>query len=186
MEKENSVMYKEKILQNLNEIVSHDQAFDESTEEGELNRITTRLKALGDYVREEIQAETSQQIKDIIEKLKADSEIDDTDLKLIRLWVVGDAAAYVRMENDYKKWLEESNRLFSVIRGLKAEELNLEKMHKLSGTVRDSIRVIGDLIFFRQQMDRVKKFEAASKNLNSQNKLLLSRILQEKLASADT
>jgi hypothetical protein len=185
MEKEKSVMYKDKILQNLNELVSHEKAFDESTEEGELNRITTHLKALGDYVREEIQAETSQRIKDIIEKLKSDAQIDDTDLKLIRLWVVGDAEAYVKIENDYKKWLDESNRLLSVMKGFKDGELNLERMYKLSGTGRDAIRVIGDLIFFRQQMDRVKKFETASKNLNSQNKLVLSKILQEKLGSAD-
>jgi hypothetical protein len=178
-------MYKDKILQNLNEVVSNTQAFDESTEEGELNRITTHLKALGDYVREEIQAETSQRIKDIIEKLKSDAQIDDTDLKLIRLWVVGDAEAYVKIENDYKKWLDESNRLLSVMKGFKDGELNLERMYKLSGTGRDAIRVIGDLIFFRQQMDRVKKFETASKNLNSQNKLVLSKILQEKLGSAD-
>ncbi len=67
---------------------------------------------------------------------------------LIRLWIVGDAASYVQMENDYQKWLEELNRLFDVIEELKGQELSLENTYKLQGTARDGIRVIGDIVFF--------------------------------------
>ena len=61
----------------------------------------------------------------------------------------------------------------------------LENMYKLSGTVRDAIRVIGDIVFFKQQQERVDKFEESSKHLNAENKLILAGILQNKLDSDD-
>jgi len=121
----------------------------------------------------------------IIKELKSDGEITDSDLMFIRLWIVGDAASYIQMENDYQKWLEELNRLFGVIEELKLQELSLEIIYKLQGTVRDAIRVIGDIVFFKQQQDRINKYENASKNLNSENKLVIAKILKKQLESEE-
>lgn len=176
-------MFKKKIEEKLNEVLSSKNEFDELTQRGDLNKITAPLVALEDQLREQIQFDTSSQIETLIQKLKTDSEIDDTDLELIRLWIVGDAQGYVEMENNYKEWLSELNRLFSVIEGMKAEKLTLKNMYNLSGTVRDAVRVIGDIVFFKQQQDRLEKFENVSKNLNSKNKKILADILQRKLES---
>ena len=169
----------------MSEIISHKQTVDENTEEGYFNKVTAPLVALGDYLREQMQAETSEKISKIINNLKSDEEITEADLMLIRLWIVGDAASYVQMENDYQKWLEELNRLFGVIEELKGQDLSLENMYKLQGTARDAIRVIGDIVFFKQQQERINKFENASKNLNSGNKLVLAKILKQKLESEE-
>jgi hypothetical protein len=176
-------MYEEQIVEKLNEIISQKQTVDENTEEGYLNKVTAPLVSLGDYLREQMQAETSEKISMIINKLKSDGEVTESDLMLIRLWIVGDAASYVQMENDYQKWLEELNRLFSVIEELKGQDLSLENIYKLQGTARDAIRVIGDIVFFKQQEERINKFENASKNLTSANKLALAKILKQKLES---
>lgn len=178
-------MYKDQIKANLDEVISYKAEFGENTEEGYLNKITSPLTHLEDHLREQIQSDTTPQIQTIIKKLKSDSKIDAEDIMMIKLWIIGDAQAYIEMENDYKGWLMELNRLFGVIEDLKSEELDLEKMYKLSGTVRDTIRVIGDIVFFKQQQERVKKFENASKNLNPENKLILADILRKKLESAD-
>ena len=178
-------MYEEQIVEKLNEIISQKQTVDENTEEGYFNKVTAPLVSLGDYLREQMQADTSEKISMIINKLKSDEEITESDLMLIRLWIVGDASSYVQMENDYQKWLEELNRLFNVIEELKGQDLSLENMYKLQGTARDAIRVIGDIVFFKQQQERINKFENASKNLNSGNKLVLSKILKQKLESAE-
>jgi hypothetical protein len=45
--------------------------------------------------------------------------------------------------------------------------------------------VIGDIVFFKQQQERINKFENASKNLNSENKLVLAKILKQKLESEE-
>jgi hypothetical protein len=178
-------MYEEQIVEKLNEIISQKQTVDENTEEGYFNKVTAPLVSLEDYLREQMQADTSEKISMIINKLKSDEEITEADLMFIRLWIVGDAASYVQMENDYQKWLEELNRLFSVIEELKGQDLSLENMYKLQGTTRDKIRVIGDIVFFKQQQERINKFENASKNLNSANKLALAKILKQKLESEE-
>jgi len=178
-------MYQDQIIEKLSEIISHKQTVDENTEEGYFNKVTAPLVSLGDYLREQMQAETSEKISMIINNLKSDEEMTESDLMLIRLWVVGDAASYVQMENDYQKWLEELNRLLGVIEELKGQDLSLENMYKLQGTARDAIRVIGDIVFFKQQQDRINKFENASKNLNSGNKLVLAKILKQKLESEE-
>jgi len=178
-------MYQDQIIEKLSEIISHKQTVDENTEEGYFNKVTAPLVSLGDYLREQMQAETSEKISMIINNLKSDGEMTESDLMLIRLWVVGDAASYVQMENDYQKWLEELNRLLGVIEELKGQDLSLENMYKLQGTARDAIRVIGDIVFFKQQQERINKFENASKNLNSGNKLVLAKILKQKLESEE-
>jgi len=178
-------MYQDQIIEKLSEIISHKQTVDENTEEGYFNKVTAPLVSLGDYLREQMQAETSEKISMIINNLKSDEEMTESDLMLIRLWIVGDAASYVQMENDYLKWLEELNRLLGVIEELKGQDLSLENMYKLQGTARDAIRVIGDIVFFKQQQDRINKFENASKNLNSGNKLVLAKILKQKLESEE-
>ena len=178
-------MYEDQISEKLSEIISHKQTVDENTEEGYFNKVTAPLVSLGDYLREQMQAETSEKISMIINNLKSDGEITESDLMLIRLWIVGDAASYVQMENDYQKWLEELNRLFAVIEELKGQALSLENMYKLQGTARDAIRVIGDIVFFKQQQERINKFENASKNLNSGNKLVLAKIFKQKLESEE-
>ena len=178
-------MHEDQISEKLSEIISHKQTVDENTEEGYFNKVTAPLVSLGDYLREQTQAETSEKFSMIINKLKTPEEITESDLMLIRLWIVGDAASYVQVENDYQEWLEELNRLFDVIEELKGQELSLENMYKLQGTARDTIRVIGDIVFFKQQEERINKFENASKNLNSENKLVLAKILKQKLESEE-
>ena len=176
-------MYKNKIEAKLTEVLSFKRNFSVKTEEGDFNKITAPLVLIEEHLREQIQAETSDQILEIIQKLKSNKDITDTDLMLTRLWIVGDAAAYVEMENDYQSWLDEINRLFSEIERLKVQELTLKNMYKLSGIVRDAIRVTGDIVFFKQQQERINKFENASKQLNSDNKRVLADILKQKLES---
>lgn len=178
-------MYEEQITEMMSKIISQMKTVDKNTEEGYFNKVTTQLISLGDYLREQMQAETSEKILTIINKLKSNEEITDSDLMLIRLWIVGDAASYVQMENDFQEWLEELNRLFRVIEQLKVQNLSLENIYKLQGTVRDAIRVIGDIVFFKQQQDRINRYENASKNLNPENKLVVAKILQQQLESEE-
>ncbi|CAB1085375.1 hypothetical protein D1AOALGA4SA_12863 [Olavius algarvensis Delta 1 endosymbiont] len=161
-------MGEEQINEILSQIITHKKSADENTEEGYFNKVTALLVPLGEHLREQMQAETSGKISQIIEKLKKDREITESDLMLVRLWILGDAASYVQMENDYQNWLEEFNRLFGVIEDLELQTLSMENMYKLQGTVRDAIRVIGDIVFFIQQKDRINRYEYATQNLNSE------------------
>lgn len=175
--------YKGNIAQKLSEIFHDKQRVDVNTEEGYFNKISVPLAALEDLLREQIQDETSNQVSRIIQKLISDEEITEDDLKLIRLWVIGDAESYIKMENDFTGWIDELNRLLSVIDDFKNQELTLEKMIKLSGTVCDATRVIADIVFFKQEKERILNFENASKVLTTENKIVLANILNEKFLS---
>lgn len=171
------------IKENLKEVLLNQQPFNKDTEQGVFNKITASLVALENDLRELMQSETSEEISAIISKLETNATITDADMELIRFWVVGDAKAYLKMENDYLGWLDELDRLFLVLKDLQDKQLTLENMGKISGTVRDAIRVIGDIIYFKQQEERITNFENASKDLNSDNKLIVANILKQKLAS---
>ncbi len=56
-------------------------------------------------------------------------------------------------------------------------------MGKISGSIRDGLRVIADVIYFRQQEQRIERFERATRRLYSEDKLHLARILSQKLLS---
>ena len=174
---------KDLIKEKLNEVLLNQELFNKDTEQGVFNKITESLVALENDSRELMQSKTSEEISAIIGKLESNTTITDADMRLIRLWIVGDAESYVRMENDYQGWLDELNRLFSVLKDLQDKELTLENMDKISGTARDAIRVIGDIIYFKQQQERISKFENATKDLHSENKLILANIIRQKIAS---
>lgn len=171
------------IRKKLNEVLLYQQPFNKDTKQGVLNKITEPLVALENDLRELMQSKTSGEISMIIGKLESNTPITDADMRLIRLWIVGDAESYVRMENDYQGWLDELNRLFLVLKDLQDKELTLESMGNISGTARDAIRIIGDIIYFKQQQERLDNFENASKNLNLDNKLIVADILKQKLES---
>ena len=173
----------ELIREQLNEVLLNQLPFNKDTEQGVFNKITAPLVALENDLRELMQSETSEEISAIIGKLETNATITDADMELIRLWVVGDAKSYVQMENDYLDWLDELNRLFLVLRDLQDKQLTIENMGKISGTARDAIRVLGDIIYFKQQEERITNFENASKDLDSDNKFIIADILKQKLAS---
>jgi hypothetical protein len=174
---------KEQIVTRLNEVLSYRDILGEQAKEGDFNKISVSLVALQNVLREAIQSETSGEISKVIRKLESDGDITDADMELIRVWIASDAEFYVQMENDYPNWLEELNRLFSVIEQVKAKELKLENLGKISGTARDALRVIADIVFFKQQQGRINNFENASKNLSSDDKLFVADILKRKLES---
>ena len=122
-------MANKQITKKISEIITNKQTIDNNTEEGYLNKISTQLVSLEDDLREQMQAETSEKISSVIKKLKSDGEITDSDLMLIRMWIVGDAASYVQMENNYQEWEAELNRLFDVIEGLNSKDLSVEDLN---------------------------------------------------------
>ena len=152
-------------------------------DEGRLHQISLELAKLDDELREAIQSETSATMAEIIEKLGNDDEISSDEMALIRLWMVSDAEFYVQLENDLKNWISEINRLFSHMHDINQEEIDQEAMGRISGSIRDALRVIADVIYFRQEEQRIQRFERATHTLYSEDKLHLAQLLRQKLRS---
>ena len=158
---------------------------DMDVDEGKLHQVSLALAKLDDDLREAVQSETANKMTEVIGKLKNDRRISAEDLALIRLWMVSDAEFYVQLENDFQNWISEINRLFSHINSLNQGELDLKTMGQISGSIRDALRVIADVVYFRQEEQRIHRFERATQTLYSEDKQHLARLLRRKLRSSD-
>jgi hypothetical protein len=143
------------------------------------------LASLDIELREQIQAATAAQVAPLITTLQADGPVGPADLELIRLWLVGDAEYYVKMENDLPAWVSELNRLIGVLRDLRAEAVTATTMARVEATVRDALRVSADIVFYRQQEERIRSFQNAAKDLSRDDKRMIADLLAEKLQSRE-
>lgn len=154
-------------------------------DEGTLQEISLELGEIQDDLREAMQAATSDDMVRVIRKLDNDDDITPEELILIRAWMVSDAEFYVQLENDFDDWISEINRLFSHIHSLNQGELSAQSMGQISGSIRDALRVLADVVYFRQQEKRVQRFERATRTLDREDKRHLSRLLRQKLRSSE-
>ena len=139
-------------------------------------------------IREEIQNATSEEIKGIISKLKANRALTSEDMDMIELWIIGDAESYTKMENNLQDWLEEYKRLENIIRNCEGKDCTITDLFKLHGVIEDAIRVSYDIAYFLEDKARIEHFESSVKNvtnLGEETRDFLVNILMEKLGSLD-
>ncbi len=158
----------------------------ESMTDGAFQRAGSVLNKCKNIVREEFQSATSPQIKEIISKLSDQEPISDQDMDLIKLWIVGDAESYTKMENDFQGWLDEYERLRTALNDYENKECTAEDLLKRHGILQDATRVNYDIANFLEQKDRIQKFESAiTGSLDKDGRAFLARILSDKLNSPD-
>lgn len=87
------------------------------------------------------------------------------------------------MENDFPAWMTELDRLIGVLRQLRTEEMTLATMNRMKATIRDALRVLSDIVFYRKQEERISSFQNATKSMNREDKRTLAHILAQRLGS---
>ncbi len=164
------------------------QDYENTTQQGTgeaYGRLSTIFEELGKYVRETIQEKTEGEIKKIINKLRSDQAILPEDIDLIRLWIIGDAENYTKMENNFDDWKTELKRLIGEINKLHVEDPDVYTLSKLSGLFRDGARVLADLFYFLEQKDRMENFIDSTQKIDQEERMILVRLLEQKLSSPD-
>ena len=152
---------------------------------GSFQSLTPPFEELFGSLRESYQSSVAAPVRAAIAKLRAGADPSPDDLALIETFVVGDAEAYTRMENDFQNWLAELTRL---VRSLSVKSGSLQGSTSLvaMGEVEDAQRVLGDICNYLEQQERVARYKrTTSKPLDSQGKAMLIEILERQLASAD-
>ena len=117
------------------------------------------IGGIREEIRESVQAITRKEMWDIIVRLREDHDVSDADLRLIRLWVVGDAYAYVREENNFPDWISELERLGGMIRELRAGPVDVDTLEALGALLTDSRGVSRSLALYLNDRERVERFE---------------------------
>ena len=146
-------------------------------------KLSTTLQEAESQLREYIQEITKNEISQIVEKLKSNRFLEKQELEYIKLWIVGDADYYVKFENNYNDWTEELKRLMIEINQCNSEDLSFEEASKLRAILLDGIRVLGDIVFFIKQKERLRNFSESIEEIDDEERDLLIRLLEGKIKS---
>jgi hypothetical protein len=136
-------------------------------------------------VREEFQALTADKIKEIIKKLEKNQPLDADEKECVKLWVVGDAEGYIKMEESLQEWLEDFRELAGIIKDYESKPPSAQDLVEAHGVLEDAIKVASAIGHFLDDRDRVARFQKAINNLDAADSKLIADILRESLNSPD-
>jgi len=136
------------------------------------------LDGLRGELRESIQELTRSEMRTIIAKLQEGSPIDDGEMRLIRLWIVGDADAYVHEENNVDDWRLELERLTGEMRRLRSGPVEVDHLEELRALLTDACGVARSLELYYADRERVQHFdESTARELDRDAREILAGIL---------
>jgi hypothetical protein len=154
--------------------------------EGAFQQAGSSINDTKNMVREVAQKKTAVEIKNIIDKLKSKKSMADYEVSLIKAWMIGDAIAYTKMENNFQDWLDEYERLENSLAEYENKDCTPEELFMLHGILEDASRVSYDIAYFLENQDRIKRFEeAVAGDLNENGREILAKILLRKLESPE-
>ena len=137
-----------------------------------------RVDDLREDLRESVQALTRAQMQRIIGQLRDGEPITEEDIRLIRLWVVGDADAYVDEENNFGDWVDELQRLGEEVGNLRSAAVEPGKLKQLQALLTDARAVILNISNFLTYKERVDRFEETMNGgLDDKRRQTLAEIL---------
>ena len=109
----------------------------------------------------------------------------EAEKQTVKLWVVGDAEGYVKMENNFQDWLEEYRRLLDIIADWEGKTGSVQELVEVHGVLEDAIKVADAVAHFLEDRERVARFENAMSNLNAEDNKFIAGMLKSMLASPD-
>ncbi|MCA9456331.1 MAG: hypothetical protein H6750_18070 [Nitrospiraceae bacterium] len=176
-------MYQEKVKQGVQQAMTQCPTINHNTTITALQQLNQTFTTLYNDLREGIQESTKDEMASLMRKLHNNEDITSQEIELIRLWIIGDAHSYIKMENNYEEWIQEAQRLVEVVKSLSTKKLTPSLMGDLQGVARDATRTLSDIAFYKENLERAKNFEDSVKNLTADNKLFLAEMLKAKMTS---
>lgn len=157
----------------------------ETRDAEEFHRLSGVLQNRRSAVREKIQEMTSEGVKKIIEKLSEKESLTDEEMGLVKLWIVGDAESYSKLENNFQDWIKEFKRLQAVLKEHEADPEEIPALFQLQGILADASRIAVDIGYYLEMNESVRRFEAATADPSLMYTDLIVQILKMKLDSPD-
>ncbi len=159
------------------------QEAEKSNSYEDYSRVESELVKSREKVAGQLKELTFNEIRTIIQKLEKEQPLTNEDLDYIRLWIVGDAEGYLRMENNCQTWLEEYRRLIGVLKDYESKKVSVPELLNLEGILEDAARTAADIAHFLEDKERVQRFEKAVGNLDSADRKFIAQMLKTELES---
>lgn len=152
---------------------------------GTYAKVAGILSTIDAELREHVQRSTVESVRKIIDRLKSGADLSDEDMKLVELWVVGDALAYQDAENDVQGWQADIQRILGEMQILAEKRVTPWEASRVRGLVRDAIRSAWDLDYYFEHQQRLDSFKATTEQLDESERKFLARLLEKKLESSE-
>lgn len=147
--------------------------------------VATQLVQSKNGVRQAIEQATAEAVAAIIGKLEHNQPLTEAEKQTIRLWVVGDAEGYLKMENNFQDWLQEYRRLLDVIADWEGKTGSVQELVQVHGVLEDAIKVADAVAHYLEDRERVARFESAMSTLNAEDNKFIAGMLKSMLASPE-
>jgi len=147
--------------------------------------VATQLVQSKNGIRQALEQATAETIAAIIGKLENNQPLTDAEKQTVKLWVVGDAEGYVKMENNFQDWLSEYRRLLDIIADWEGKTGSVQELVELHGVLEDAIKVADAVAHYLEDRERVARCETALSNLNAEDNKFIAGMLKSMLASPD-
>jgi hypothetical protein len=134
-------------------------------------------------LREHAQRTTASEVQSIIRKLEDNDAIDPEELRLIKLWIVGDAESYVAVENNFQDWKNDIEHIVGELGSVSTASLDWSEASRVRALVRDAIRSAWDIHYYLEHKERVESFDDSTRELDASARKILARSLERKLKS---
>jgi hypothetical protein len=150
----------------------------------EFNRLSNVFQNRKSAIREKIKAMTAQEVRGVMRKLTENRGLSKDELDLVKLWIVGDAEAYAKMEDKYEDWIQEFKRLESVMKEAESGPEEVRDLFRGQGILEDASRIAIHIGYFLETKERIRRFEEATADLAGMDRDLIVKILKLKLSSS--
>jgi hypothetical protein len=158
----------------------------ETPDAEEFNRLSSVFQNRKSAIREKIQAMTSKEVKGIIKKLADGEDPTKDEMDLVKLWIVGDAEAYAKMENNFEDWIAEFKWLESLMEEEASDTEDVQELFRLQGILEDASRLAINIGYYLETKERIRRFEEATADPALMDKNLIVKVLKLKLTSPET
>ncbi len=158
----------------------------ENPDAEEFNRLSNVFQNRKSAIREKIQAMTAKEVKGIVGKLAEGGDLSEEELDLVKLWIVGDAEAYSKMENNFEDWVAEFKWLESLIQEQESGAEEVQDLFRVQGILEDASRLAINIGYYLETRERIRRFEEATANMATMDRDLIVKILKLKMTSPST
>ena len=157
----------------------------EQQQAGAYAKLAGILTTLEAVLREHVQRSTVESVRKIIDRLDSGADLSDEDMKLVELWIVGDAQAYSDAENDVREWQADIERILGDMQVLAEKRVTPWEASHMRGLIRDAIRSAWDLDYYFEHQQRIDSFKTTTEKLDDAERKFLARLLEKKLGSSE-
>lgn len=149
-----------------------------SPSSGAYSALENQVDELRQDLRSSVHALTRERIWTVVRRLRAGLPLSEEHHALIRMWVVGDAEAYVREEQNYPDWVAELERLQCEIEKMRRCPVATVRLRELEALLTDAHGVILNIASFLMAKERVEHHEKTMSNaLDNEGRHMLADIL---------